>query len=49
MNNIYFIHIPKNAGSTMTEIFLKEKNKLIGNFYFRKVLRRKYNKKKEIF
>ena len=49
MNNIYFIHIPKNAGSTMTEIFLKEKNKLIGNFYFRKVLRRKYNKKTEIF
>lgn len=49
MSNIYFIHIPKNAGSTMTEIFLKEKNKLIGNFYFRKVLRRKYNKKTEIF
>lgn len=44
-HQFWFIHIPKNAGSTISEIFLKKLNYLLGVYYYRRILKHKYESK----
>ena len=46
-NKVYFSHIPKTAGRTIEEVVYKSGNKIdenyvVGEGYFRKIIRRKY-------
>jgi len=48
-HQFWFIHIPKNAGSTISEIFLKKLNYLLGTYYYRRILKHKYETKELLY